>query len=100
MSATALADAEFEVSDVTGQKLVTVKNVDANTTVSDLVQGLLARLRLPPNDAAGRPLSYQARSDSQGRHLHGTERVHESVQPGDRLVLQPNVDAGSGVRKP
>jgi hypothetical protein len=89
-------DDAFEVSDVTGQKLVQVKNVDTEATVRDLVQGLIERLRLPPNDAAGRPLSYHARSDREGRHLHGNERVHESVRPGDRLVLQPNVDAGAG----
>jgi hypothetical protein len=42
-------------------------------------------------------LTYHARLDREGRHLQGAEHVAEAVRPGDRLVLQPNVDAG-GVR--
>ncbi|NOT26369.1 MAG: hypothetical protein HOP16_09750 [Acidobacteria bacterium] len=98
MSVTAIADHGFEVSDVTGQKVLSVSNVPDDVTVSDLVQGLVGRMRLPSNDAAGRPMSYHARLDREGRHLQGTERVRESLQPGDRLVLQPNVDAGSSRR--
>jgi hypothetical protein len=98
MSATALADAGFEVSDVTGQKVLAVSNVPDDVTIGDLIQGLVGRMRLPANDAAGRPLSYHARLDREGRHLQGAERVRESLQPGDRIVLQPNVDAGAGGR--
>lgn len=95
MPATAVADAGFEVSDVTGQKVVGISNVPDDLTITDLVQGLVGRMRLPANDAAGRPLSYHARLDREGRHLQGAERVRESVQSGDRVVLQPNVDAGA-----
>jgi hypothetical protein len=95
MSATAVAENRFEVSDVTGQKVLEVSGVADDVTVSDLIQGLVERMRLPSNDAAGRPTSYHARLDREGRHLQGAERVRESVQPGDRLVLQPNVDAGA-----
>jgi hypothetical protein len=94
MSATALAVSGFEVSDVTGQKVLAVSNVADDVTVSELVRELLGRMRLPANDPAGRPLSYHARLDREGRHLQGGERVRESLQPGDRVVLQPNVDAG------
>jgi hypothetical protein len=95
MYATAVVDAEFEVSDVSGQKVVKVNNVPTDATVSELIQGLLDRMRLPPNDSAGRPLTYRARLDNrEGRHLQGAERVSDAVQRGDRLVLQPNVDAG------
>ena len=94
MSATAVAERGFEVSDVTGQKVLAVSNVPDDATINELIQGLTERMRLPPNDAAGRPVSYHARLDREGRHLQGTERVRESVQPGDRVVLQPNVDAG------
>jgi hypothetical protein len=96
MSATAVIDTGFEVSDVTGQKVLAVSNVPDDATVSDLIRGLIDRMRLPSNDAAGRPLSYHARLDREGRHLLGDERVKESVLPGDRVVLQPNVDAGGG----
>jgi hypothetical protein len=94
MSATALALSGFEVSDVTGQKVLAVSDVAEDVTVSELVRELLGRMRLPANDPAGRPLSYHARLDREGRHLQGGERVRESLQPGDRVVLQPNVDAG------
>jgi hypothetical protein len=94
MSAIAVAEEGFEVSDVTGQKVLAVSRVADDVTVSELIQELLGKMRLPGNDAAGRPLSYRARLESEGRHLQGTERVRESVKPGDRIVLQPNVDAG------
>jgi hypothetical protein len=87
-------DREFEVTDVSGQKVMGVKGVPVDATVGELIDGLLDRMRLPANDSGGRPLTYHARLDREGRHLQGTERVAEAVQTGDRLVLQPNVDAG------
>lgn len=94
MFAAAVAENGFEVSDVSGQKVLAVSGVPDDVTITDLIGQLRDRLRLPANDAAGRPLSYHARSDREGRHLQGHERVRESIQPGDRVVLQPNVDAG------
>lgn len=94
MSATAVIDRTFEVADVSGQKVVAVTSMPPEATVSDLVHSLIGRMRLPGNDAAGRPLTYHARHDGQGRHLLGSEQVADVVEPGDRLVLQPNVDAG------
>jgi len=84
----------FEISDVTGQKVLAVSGMPEDVTVSELVQGLVGKMRLPLNDASGRPLSYHARLDREGRHLQGAERVAEAVRSGDRVVLQPNVDAG------
>ncbi len=94
MSATAVMEAGFEVSDVSGQKVLSVSNVPVDATVGELIQGLVGRMRLPANDAGGRPLTYHARLDREGRHLQGAERVSTAVLPGDRVVLQPNVDAG------
>jgi hypothetical protein len=88
----------LEVSDVTGQKSATVNDVPADASVGELVEQLLDELRLTRHDTSGRPLTYQARLDREGRHLHGSERVGEALQSGDRLVLQPNIDAGSGAR--
>jgi hypothetical protein len=99
MSATATVnELGFEVTDVTGQKVVAVSNVGENVTVSELVRGLLERMQLPANDTAGRPFSYHARLDRIGAHLQGSERVRDVLVPGDRVVLQPNVDAGAGLR--
>jgi hypothetical protein len=94
MSATAVMEMGFEVSDVSGQKMVKVSNIVNDATVSELVRGVLPGMQLPQNDAAGRPLTYHARLEREGRHLQASERVADALLPGDRVVLQPNVDAG------
>jgi hypothetical protein len=85
----------FEVSDVTGQKVMAVSGLPTDATIAEVVGNMLSVMGLPASDTGGRPLTYHARSDREGRHLLGTERVADAVQPGDRLVLQPNVDAGA-----
>lgn len=85
----------LEVSDVSGQKGMTVSGVPADASVGELVEQLLAEMRLTREDVSGRPLTYQARLEREGRHLHASERVGDALQTGDRLVLQPNIDAGS-----
>ena len=64
------------------------------SSVGELVHGSLARMHLPSNDAEGRPLTYQARLDRGGVHLHPSDRVGDVLQPGDKVMLQPNIDAG------
>jgi len=93
-TATTTNGVSVHVSDVTGQKVLNVPDVPADATVGELIQGLLAHMNLPPNDSGGGPLSYQARLEREGRHLHATERVGDALQTGDRLTLQPNIDAG------
>ena len=95
MSAAAVMEAAFEVTDVSGQKALNVSNVALDATIGELIHGLVPRMQLPSNDAGGRPLTYHARLDREGRHLQASERVADAVQPGDRVVLQPNVDAGA-----
>ena len=97
MSATAVMETGFEVSDVSGQRVLNVSSVPIDATVGELLRGLIDRMRLPSMDSGGRPLTYHARLDREGRHLQGSERVADAVQPGDRVVLQPNVDAGAGM---
>lgn len=94
MPAVEVVERRFEVSDVSGQKVVTVSQVPSDATVSEVVQEVVVKMRLPPNDAEGRPFSYHMRLDREGRHLLGSEKVTDAVQTGDRVVLQPNVDAG------
>jgi hypothetical protein len=86
----------LRISDVSGQKSAEAKGVPADSTVGELVHGLLGSMRLPRNDVTGRPLTYRARLEREGRHLHASERVGDALQENDRLVLQPNVDAGTG----
>ena len=86
-----------EVSDVSGQKTATVNDIPADASIGELVEQLLEDLRLTRNDTSGRPLTYHARLDREGRHLLSSERAGEVLQSGDRLVLQPNIDAGGSL---
>ncbi len=85
---------ELEISDVSGQKVFSVANAPAANTVGELIQEMLGKMNLPRNDASGAPLSYQARLEREGRHLHASERIGDVLLNSDRLTLQPNIDAG------
>jgi hypothetical protein len=87
----------LQISDVSGQKLHKVSDVPPDATVGELIQGMLAQMSLPENDVSGRPLTYHARLEREGRHLHASERLGDAVLEGDRLVLQPNIDAGQRI---
>lgn len=82
------------LEDVSGQKRATVRDVPADSTIGELIDGALRRMRLPDSDADGRPIAYQGRSDRLGRHLHNAERVTDAVQEGDKVTLLPEVKAG------
>jgi hypothetical protein len=82
-------------SDVSGQKVATVRDIPNDATVGDLIQGLLHSVNLPKNDPSGRPVAYHARLEREGRHLHDSEMVIEALKPDDHIVLHPNVDAGA-----
>ncbi len=92
--ATVRSGISLHASDVTGQNLAHVPQADPDVTVGELVQGLLSQMRLPQNDSEGRPLTYHARLDREGRHLHSSESVGAALQDEDRIVLQPNIQAG------
>lgn len=85
----------IRVSDVTGQRQVDVKDAPNDATIGELIDGLLPRMNLPINDNGGRALSYQAMLDRAGRHLHASELVGDNLVPNDRLVLQPEINAGA-----
>jgi hypothetical protein len=85
---------ELTVTDVSEQKTKIVRDVPTHASVRELVRGLLPSLRLPENDVGGRPVTYHARLEREGRHLHDTELVGEALESGDRVVLQPDVNAG------
>jgi hypothetical protein len=85
----------LEISDVSGQKVFSVTNAPANNTVGELVHEMLGKMNLPRNDASGAPLTYQARLEREGRHLNASERIGDALERGDKLTLQPNIDAGA-----
>jgi hypothetical protein len=84
----------LEATDVSQQKVRRVSNVRPDATVREIIEPLLAQMNLPQNDPEGRPVTYQALLEREGRHLQSWERIGDAVQTGDRVVLQPNIDAG------
>ena len=90
----------LQATDVSGQKVLNVTNVSGDSTVGELVQALLSKMKLPKNDVSGHPLTYHALLEREGRHLHASEPLNQALKPsGDRVVLQPNIDAGSSLRR-
>ena len=85
----------IRASDVTGQNQVDVDELPTDLTVGEALDGLVPRMNLPRSDSTGRPLTYHARLEREGRHLNRSERVGAALQSNDRLVLQPNIDAGA-----
>jgi hypothetical protein len=85
----------LRITDVTGQKQMKIRvaSGDNETTVGELVESLLPRMGLPPM-ADGRPLTYSARLDREGRHLQGSERVADALRENDELLLSPSINAG------
>lgn len=86
---------KLRISDVSGQKAAYVPKIPADATVGELIEGLLPQMKLPQNDPSGRSLVYHARLEREGRHLNASEIVGDVVEIGDRITLQPNIDAGA-----
>jgi hypothetical protein len=85
---------ELEFSDVSGQKVFNVANAPTANTVGELISEMIGKMSLPRNDSSGAPLTYQARLEREGRHLNASERIGDALERGDKLTLQPNIDAG------
>jgi len=85
---------DLMVSDVTRQKSARVFDVPRDATVGEVIRRSLDRLRLPQHDGTGRSLTWQARLDRGARRLHASDTVGTALLPGDRLTLEPNIDAG------
>ncbi len=81
-------------SDVSGQRIAKLRGVQRDSTVGELIDNLLPKMDIPRFDVNGRPLTYRARLDREGRHLHNSEVVEEVLRENDHIVLHPNVDAG------
>jgi hypothetical protein len=86
----------LEAADVTGQHGLKVKNFPPEATVGELIHGLVGKMNLTNTDPTGHDYSYHAFLEREGRHLHASETVGDALAEGDRIVLQPNIDAGSG----
>ena len=83
-----LSGIALQASDVSGQKIVNIPSIPLDATIGELTRGLLPKMQLPEN------VPYQVRLERESRHLNASERVADALQPGDRVVLQPSIDAG------
>lgn len=81
--------------DVSGQRAADLPDVPVDYTIGEMVEGVLAQMKLPENDVEGRKLNYHPLLEREGRHLHASEIVGDALQDNDQIVLQPNIDAGS-----
>lgn len=82
-------------SDATGQRKFSVRDLPGDTTVQELVQGLVPRMGLPAEDSTGAPQAFHAFLERDGRHLRSSETVGEVLRDHDEIVLHPDVQAGS-----
>ena len=84
----------LKASDVSGQKVVKVAGVAPDSTIRELVKGLVPKMGLRSQDSNDSPLVYHVRLEREGRHLHDSEIVGDVLMPDDQIVLHPNVMAG------
>ena len=92
-----LASLDIVASDVTGQRSVDVRGIPVEQSIGQLVDGLLPRMNLHRLDRSGSPIHFDARLEREARHLHRSERVGDSLQPGDHVVLHPRIMAGANL---
>jgi len=85
---------DISATDVTGQNVVTVNALDREMTVGELLEWLVPEMKLPRVGNGGRSLTYHARLEREGRHLHTSEVVGDALQISDRIMLQPTIEAG------
>jgi hypothetical protein len=85
----------IRASDVSGQKRVRfrVSRDLADGSVGDLLTHLVAPLDLQP-EVDGRPVSYTARLERDGRQLSPAERVSDALVEEDEVMVAPTIDAG------
>jgi hypothetical protein len=91
---TATLDMQLTARDVSGQRAFSVKRLAAESSVGELVRRLVGKLGLANQDSSGRPTVYRAYLEREGRHLHGSELVADSLRTQDSLVIQPDIQAG------
>jgi hypothetical protein len=80
--------------DASGQRKFPVRDVRGDTTIHELLQGLVPRMGLPAIDSTGTPQAFHAFLERDGRHLHSSETIGEALRDEDEIVLHPDVQAG------
>jgi len=80
--------------DVTGQRRVDY-NVPKSSTVDELLDHLGTRMNLLREDAEGRPITWFARHEREGRSLHRSEVAGDVFHDRDEVRIQPEISAGA-----
>jgi hypothetical protein len=95
MNAATAETIDLVVTDLSGQHHLRASDVPKSATITQMLEDLLARLKIGRHDSNGAPLEYRVRLDREARHLHGDERVGDALRPDDEVTLHPTADAGA-----
>jgi hypothetical protein len=79
--------------DVAGLKQVNWVPKSNNQTVAEMIDELIAELRLPEDDGIS-PIVYSARRESDGMALSASEQAIDVLSENETVVLEPDVNAG------
>lgn len=93
-----MARLNLHVTDASRQRQANPDDLAPDSTVSEFIERMVRQMRLEQSDVSGRPLVYQVLHEKEGRHLHASETLGAVVEPGDSVVLHPEIDAGSPLK--
>ena len=80
--------------DIAGLKAVNWVPRSNNQTVGEMVDELVAELKLPEDDGVS-PIVYSARRESDGMALSASEKAFDVLSENETMiVLEPDVNAG------
>ncbi|MBW2270514.1 MAG: hypothetical protein JRH16_18265 [Deltaproteobacteria bacterium] len=94
MTQAAAATLDIRARDLTGQKKFRVSSISRQSSVGEVVRGLLGRMSLGTKDRRGQALEFRARNERTGRQLLDSELIGDVVEHDDELVLTPRIHAG------
>jgi hypothetical protein len=95
MSAVLEMKLNLTARDASGQRKYAVRQVRADTTVQELIRGLVPRMGLPAEDSTGMPQAFHAFLERDGRHLRSSETIGDALKDEDEIILHPDVQAGA-----
>ena len=83
----------LKVTDPSGQREFIARDVPTDASWGETMNGILAGMSLPKNDPAS-PNIWAGHLEREGRHLHANEINGDVLVDGDKVVMQPGVNAG------
>ena len=95
MNAAVATKLNLTARDASGQRKFAVRDIRSDTTVQELLQGLVPRMGRPAEDSTGTPQAFHAFLERDGRHLRSSETIGEALRDQDEIVLHPDVQAGA-----